>query len=199
MEKEKKERLDVMLDMETLGTTAGSIILSVAMRTFTLDGSAPKEDFDFHHHISVLDSLWHHLQSDERTEEWWRQQGEGVRVKAMEGQKTAVGLESVMRLLHAQLKQWNEKYDLFIWGRGVGGFDLPLLDSVMKRVMGEAGYKTPWNYWAAMDVRSIVNFCKQCGLEMEKMETPHDAREDVMKQIKEVQTCWNYVKVEKAI
>lgn len=197
---ETKERLDVMLDLETLGTKEGSIILSVAMVTFNVDVlKAPKEEFNYHQHISVLSSLFHHLRSDDSTEDWWMRQSEMARQKVLDGQKEALNMDGVMRLLYDLLSRWNDKYDLFIWGRGVGGFDLPLLDSVMKRVMGEAGYKTPWNYWAAMDVRSIVNFCKQCGLEMEKVETSHDAREDVMKQIKEVQTCWNYVKVEKAI
>ena len=50
-----------------------------------------------------------------------------------------------------------------------------------------------------MDVRSVTGFCKECGLEMEKRPTPHDAMADVEKQIVEVQTCWQYVKVERAI
>ena len=107
-----------------------------------------------------------------------------------------------MCLLHKVLTQWNEKYDLYLWGRGVGSFDLPLLDTVMRNVMKEMmgdAYKTPWNYWAAMDVRSVENFCQVCGMEKMQTVTPHDAREDVMKQIKEVQMCWQYVKIERAI
>ena len=198
-----KERLDVMLDMETLGTKEGSIILSVAMQTFSPDvQKPPREDFDFYEHISVLDSLWHHFRSDESTEEWWGRQSEEAKQKALEGQKNAQRLQNVMCLLHKVLTQWNEKYDLYLWGRGVGSFDLPLLDTVMRNVMKEMmgdAYKTPWNYWAAMDVRSVENFCQVCGMEKMQTVTPHDAREDVMKQIKEVQMCWQYVKIERAI
>lgn len=194
----KKERLDVMVDMETLGTAPGSIILSVAMKTFTLDGGASAETLDYHQHISVLDSLWHHLTSDYATEEWWMNQSGTAKKKVREGQNDALSLETTMLLIYELLTKWNKEYNLYLWGRGVGSFDLPLLDEAMRRVVSE-GYKTPWNYWAAMDVRSIQNFCYQCGLEKKSGETPHDAREDVIKQIKEVQTCWQYVRVERAI
>ena len=199
MQQEKKPRLDIMLDLETLGVSAGSIILSVAMQTFSLDCShAPKEELDYYQHISALDSLWHHLRSDEGTEEWWTKQSEAAKRKLMEGQKSAVGVEGVMRLVYEVLKGWNEKYDLFIWGRGVGAFDLPLLDSVMRKIIGD-GYKTPWNYWSAMDVRTIVNFCRRCAMADLALDSPHDARGDVMKQIKEVQLCYQFIKIEKAL
>lgn len=196
---EQKERLDVMLDLETLGTKEGSIILSVAMKTFNVDVlRAPKEEFDIHQHISVLSSLFHHLRSDESTEEWWMRQTATARQKVLDGQRDAVDVENVMHLLYQLLKKWGEKYNLYIWGRGVGSFDLPLLDAVMRTVMGE-GYKTPWKYWAAMDVRTLMNFCKMCGFTPLPQDMPHDAMEDVNKQIKEVQCCWQYVKVERAV
>ncbi|MDD6017177.1 MAG: 3'-5' exoribonuclease [Prevotellaceae bacterium] len=196
---ETKERLDIMLDLETLGTQAGSIILSVAMQTFSLDETKePKEEFSDHLHISVLSSLFHHLMSDYDTEDWWMRQSPEARQKVLNGQRDAADVENVMHLLYPLFSRWNEKYDLYIWGRGVGFFDMPLLDAVMRTVIGD-GYKTPWKYWAAMDVRTLMNFCKTCGLAYPKTETPHDAHEDVMKQIKEVQMCWQYVKVERAV
>lgn len=199
MEKETKERLDVMLDLETLGTKEGSIILSVAMKTFNVDVlKAPKEEFNYHQHISVLSSLFHHLRSDDSTEDWWMRQSEMARQKVLDGQKEALNVDGVMRLIYQLLTKWNEKYDLYIWGRGVGSFDLPLLDGVMRKVIGE-GYKTPWKYWSAMDLRTLVNFCKLCGMVFMPEETPHDAHEDVLKQIKEAQVCWQYVKVERAM
>ena len=194
---ETKERLDVMLDLETLGTKEGSIILSVALKTFCVDATKePKEDYNYHQHISVLSSLFYHLTSDYDTEEWWAQQSVEARKKVLEGQKEAVEVDGVARFLHALLTRWSEDYNLYIWGRGVGGFDLPLLDAMMRTVIGE-GCKTPWKYWAAMDVRTIMNFCKMCGHQPAKEDTPHDAMEDVQKQIKEVQCCWHYVKVVK--
>lgn len=199
MEKEVKERLDVMLDLETLGTKEGSIILSVAMVTFNVDVlKAPKENFNYHQHISVLSSLFHHLRSDDSTEDWWMRQSEMARQKVLNGQKEALNVDGVMRLLYDLLSRYNDKYDLYIWGRGVGSFNLPLLDGVMRKVIG-GGYKTPWRYWSAMDVRTLVNFCKLCGMIFMPEETPHDAHADVMKQIKEVQMCWQYVKVERAV
>ncbi len=197
-ESEKKKRLDIMIDLETLGTEAGSIILSVAMKAFRLDGAKPVERFCYHQHISVLSSLMEHLRSDFATEEWWAKQSEKARSEILKGQKSALSVGGVMRLIYDVLSLYNRQYDLYLWGRGVGSFDLPILDFVMKKVVGE-GYKTPWNYWSAMDVRSVTGFCKCCGLEMEKRPTPHDAMADVEKQIVEVQTCWQYVKVEMAI
>ena len=196
--KKKKERLDIMIDLETLGSSEGSIILSVAMKAFRLDGAKPVKDFCYSQHISVLSSLMQHLHSDFATEEWWAKQSEDAKTSLFEGQKNALQVGGVMRLIHDVLQTYNDTYQLYLWGRGVGSYDLPILDSVMKKVVGE-GYKTPWNYWAAMDVRSVVGFCKECGMETERANTPHDAMADVEKQIVEVQTCWQYVRVERAV
>lgn len=195
---ERKERLDIMIDLETLGTSAGSIILSVAMKAFRLDGGEPPTDFCYHQHISVLSSLMQHLRSDVATEDWWAKQPEDARRNIMEGQKGALEVGGVMRLIYEVLAMYNDQYQMYLWGRGVGGFDLPILDFVMKKVVGD-GYKTPWKYWSAVDVRSVVGFCEECGMDMEKRSTPHDAMADVEKQIVDVQTCWQYVKVERAV
>lgn len=198
MEKQNKTRLDVMLDLETLGKERGSIILSVAMQTFQLDGGNPVKDFTYIQHISIFDSLLHHFTSDYETEEWWRSQSDAAKQSIRNKQNCSVGLEMAMLGIYELLKKWDAEYELYLWGRGVGSFDLPLLDEAMKRIVGD-GYKTPWRYWAAMDVRSVQNFCQRCGLPKGGAETPHDALEDVKKQIREVQMCWHYVKVEKAL
>lgn len=194
----EKDRLDVMLDIETLGVNEGSIILSVAMKSFRLDGSIPSENLCFYKNINVLSSLMKHLRSDFATEEWWANQAEETRKRMMDGQRTSLDVDSVMRLVYEVLSKYHRQYSLYLWGRGVGSFDLPLLDYVMKLVVGDQ-YKTPWNYWSAVDVRSIVQFCGYCGMDHDKMATPHDAMEDVNKQILETQLCWQYVKVERAL
>ena len=94
---EKKERLDIMVDLETLGTEAGSII---AMKAFRLDGSKPVERFCYHKHISVLSSLMEHLRSDFATEEWWAKQSDDARSEILAGQKSALSVGGVMRLIY---------------------------------------------------------------------------------------------------
>lgn len=187
-----------MLDLETLGTSAGSIVLSVAFKTFSLDGSIPLTILTHHQHVSIISSLLMHMTSDFNTEEWWNRQSEEARQRIQDGQKESIDIASEMILVYELFKQWNENYDLHIWGRGVANFDLPILDEAMRRAVGEC-YHTPWKFWNVVDVRSIVSFCKDCGLQLEKVDTPHDALEDVMKQIGEVQLCWQYVKVERAV
>ena len=131
--KKEKERLDVMLDLETLGTSAGSIVLSVAFKTFSLDDSIPLTIITHHQHVSIISSLLMHMTSDFNTEEWWNRQSEEARQRIQDGQKESVDIASEMILVYELFKQWNENYDLHIWGRGVANFDLPILDEAMRR------------------------------------------------------------------
>lgn len=193
----KKDRLDIMLDIETLGIQEKSVVLNLCAKSFTLSGNTPPSSFCLHRHISVLSSLWHRLKVDEGTLEWWRQQSQESKDAALAGQQEAVSVDEAMSDLYDLFNYYSGLYDIYIWGRGIGSFDLPLLDSIMSDCI--ENYKRPWKYWQVVDVRSVLNFCRQCGLKDERSPTPHDAKDDVEKQIREVQLCYQYVKVERAI
>src|SRR5262245_9291276 len=65
----------VMVDIETLGTRPGSVVLSVAAVRFNARGTYA----EFHRAINIFDSLMAGLTIDPATVSWWRQQSEQSR------------------------------------------------------------------------------------------------------------------------
>lgn len=193
MVKEQKPKLLLMLDTETLGTTERSIMLSVAIKSFELSGfeDTTNESFEYQINISVASSLLYHRTSDYSTEEWWNApERKAARLQMLADQTNANPLES-LRYLYRALTELNECYDVYYFGRGVGSFDLPILSSNMRDVVGDS-YVQPWKFWQVMDVRTLFRFSKWSGMEAEPIETPHSAMADVEKQIDEVQQAWNF-------
>lgn len=207
---ESKKKLHIMLDIETLGTKPGSIILSVAYKAFSLNGEGAElgrpsgaepsgkseGTVAESRHISLLSSLMYHMTSDFDTEEWWKAQSEEAKLSAALGQKASEPMENVMLDLYYIFNELNQNFDVYYWGRGVGSFDIPILEEAMRRVhedKRDGEFRSPFKFYKTMDVRSIVNFCKFTGLEIEKKDTPHVASADVDKQIEEIQNVYNAI------
>lgn len=194
MQKEQKPKLLLMLDIETLGTTERSIMLSVAIKSFELPGWAitATRVFEYQANLSVASSLLYHRTSDYDTETWWNAPArKDARMQMLTDQTNAYPLECLNELYRA-LTDLNERYDVYYFGRGVGSFDLPILSSNMHDVVGDS-YVQPWKFWQVMDVRTLFRFSKWAGMEAEPIETPHSAMADVEKQIAEVQQAWKFI------
>lgn len=201
-----KPRKDIMLDIETLGKERGSIVLSVAFCDFPLHPDpnyAPL--FCNVIHISIASSLMLHMTSDYETEEWWSAPERKEAYNAMIlGQTEAIPIDEAMAKIREIFDGLNATYDTYIWGRGVGSFDLPLLDECLLRVWQQQhpgkpsdDYRSPFPFYKAMDVRTLVNFCKALGMTPEERDTDHVAMADVMKQIAEVQECYRFLNPDK--
>jgi len=197
MEKERKPRYDIMLDIETLGNKPGCVVLSVAMKHFELNTDVPSTSIDVEYsaHINVMSSIAAGFDIDDGTVKWWQNQSEDTKAAMTLGMKLPLSVDDVAMEVYQILKDINENYELYIWGRGVSTFDMPILDEMLRRGVGMSGeeYKTPWKFWSAMEVRSIYGFHKLCGMPVDKVETRHDALADVEKQIKEVQQCYAFI------
>lgn len=201
-DKQLKPRKDIMLDIETLGKERGSIVLSVAFCDFPLHPDpnyAPL--FCNVIHISIASSLMLHMTSDYETENWWSAPERKEAYNAMIlGQTEAIPIDEAMAKIREIFDGLNATYDTYIWGRGVGSFDIPLLEEAIKRVWlkthpdkTELEYKPTFPFYKAMDVRTLVNFCKAMGMTPEKRDTPHEAMADVEKQIAEVHECYKFL------
>lgn len=214
MSKENKPRLDLMVDIETLGTDPNSVILQVAIVPFSPNpknevpdtreelggdyfGYTDKSTFGFTSTISVFTNMLLGRTVSQDTINWWndpkRADNLASMVQKIDGDGADDAREVLLEIYHIFAKL-NEHFDMYLWCRGYD-FDLPILDYAMRQAVEYAAkhtgdtpaYKTPWNYWAKRDVRSWVDMLKLVGIEPTKVETPHDAWADCMKQIKEVQ------------
>lgn len=132
---------DVMIDTETLGVAANSVILSVGAVSFNEEGLGS----EFYARISIDSCLAHGLHIDGNTLAWWMGQDEDARKVFCE---TGLALPVVLGAL-SQAFQWENTR---IWCNGLN-FDLPILDTAYRA----CGMSTPWAYYNTRDYRTLKN------------------------------------------
>lgn len=135
--------LDLMIDIETLGTVPGSIIFEIAAVSFNPNTYEVKDTF--HTFISPQSCRDAGLVSDESTEEFWLERG----VTEISLNRAHCDNILAAELLH--LDAWiyavNPK---LIWCKGLD-FDLPLL----KAAFAAVGRDQPWKYYQGKDLRTV--------------------------------------------
>lgn len=139
------ERAHVMIDLETLGTIPGSVILSIgAVRAYGA-GTLPAAD-KFFCTIGLESSIWAGLMPSSTTVGWWK------------GQDTAA-LARLTREPHfPRLKDALENFTgwlsgspgAWLWGDSAA-FDLGLLAAAYRAV----GLDVPWGYRQECDYRTL--------------------------------------------
>lgn len=133
----------VMLDIETLGTVSGSVIVSLGATKFSwIDGSAKDS---FYINISVEDCVKHGLKIDRNTVDWWGKQSKEAREAWM---KDPVSMVTAFDAFNTWFG--NKKHE--VWCNGMN-FDFPLLEAAYRAV----DMQTPWEYFRLNDMRTVVN------------------------------------------
>ena len=125
--------VDVMIDLETLGTAPGSVILSV--------GVAASNGSELELTISPLDAMYHGLTVDPSTLAWWRQQDAESWRRSTSGE---LSLLDALGQLHAWLDALRRQVapaHTRVWGDGAT-FDPVLLEAAYRAV----GQTEPWGY-----------------------------------------------------
>ena len=138
---------DVMLDLETLGTKPGCVVLSIGACTFD-------QEFKFYEKIDIKSSLSAGLKKDPSTEAWWMRQSPEARNEAFSGTK-----ELVMVL--GEFHDWfrmvvAKKGDTFIWGNG-NDFDKPIIEAAFDAVE----MKAPWKTYNGRCFRTLKNLFQE--------------------------------------
>jgi hypothetical protein len=160
---------NIMIDIETLGTGPNSVILSIGAVAFNENGLGG----EFEVHIDPQSCTDAGLEIDARTVMWWLTQGEAAR-KAITSGKQVPLLKALVGLKEAF--EWK---DVKVWCNGAS-FDFPILTNAYKALGGDA----PWQYWAALDYRTIKNIVPSDVLRAckEQAGTDHDALSDAKAQ-----------------
>ncbi len=138
----KGNKIDVMIDIETLGTTPGSAILSIAVVPFGLH--SPVEHF--YEKISQESCIEKGLHIDDATVKWWDSQNAAAKQEAFSGTEK---IEDVLSRLTLYIKQLGTVRP---WGNGAS-FDVPLLEAAYIK----CGMRAPWAYYNAMCYRTLKN------------------------------------------
>lgn len=135
---------DLMIDIETLGTEPGSVILSIGAVEF--DASTGEFGKDFYVAIDAKSAVDAGLTLDVSTLKWWMAQSEEARRAAFAGDWP---IDDALRTF-ARIVQSTEAKR--IWAKPPS-FDLVLLEAAFRA----CGTPVPWHYRSARDVRTLFD------------------------------------------
>lgn len=157
----------VMVDLETLGTVPGSIILSIGAVGF---GPKKEHGSTFYEKISIESCQKHGLTFDADTLVWWMQQRIEAKAEAFSG---ALPLPVVLRDFSEFLG--SDAKDVEIWGNGAS-FDIALLAAAYRA----AEIPVPWKFWNERCYRTMKSLYPE--VPCERTGTHHNALDDAMTQ-----------------
>lgn len=156
---------DVMIDIETLGTTPDSVILSIAAVKFDRISGVIWEEFYMRVRPNQTDR-----KISEETVRWWLEQPPALISESFSGSHYLVdGLNELRRFV----------CDSPVWSQGTD-FDFSILDNAFN----SCGIPTPWKYNAKRDTRTAYDVCGFDPKSIEREGTYHNALDDCKHQIK---------------
>ena len=171
-----------MIDLETLGTTPGSAIVSLAAVWFDLFSGA--ELGYFRVRIRVQSCLDAGLTVSGSTLEWWMGQSDAVRAQIKEA--NSFKLEEALSILSDWMDDIDpDKRNRRIWGNGIG-FDGGILAAAYAAIKRSV----PWAFWGERDTRTIVDLIPEVKKAKPFQGTQHDPLDDARHQISYVSTIW---------
>lgn len=168
-------RLNLMIDLETLGTGHRSVVTQLGWATFDLEG---REEGPILHGCYTLDpqqQLDMGRKADWSTIAWWLNQSQDARDAMREGPCRPLG--AVLSSFRGQ-HDW-EKVE-GVWGHGAT-FDITLLESLH----ADMGLKAPWGFREVRDTRTLFAFAP--AVEWPTNPVKHDAEKDAIAQAIAVQ------------
>ncbi|NVO13847.1 MAG: 3'-5' exoribonuclease [Rhodoplanes sp.] len=131
-----------MLDIETLGTRPGAVVLSAAFVRFSDLASVSLV-------MSVPDQQALGLEIDPETHAWWGKQDPAAWAAATQN---PLPLRAALEHIAAWIAWASNGEAPLIWGHGAS-FDAPLLGEVFRR----AGVPKPWGYRDERDTRTLYD------------------------------------------
>ena len=137
---------NIMLDLETLGTSPGCIILSIGAVFFDKTGLGQ----EFYQTIDVQTSIDAGLTMSGDTFKWWMGQPGAARKALFEDNKRA---EAVLLNLMNWLKQHGDPDTVKVWGNG-SDFDNAILAKAYQLVLNQ---EQPWKFWNNRCYRTVCD------------------------------------------
>lgn len=183
-------RLDIMVDLETLGTGPDSTIFQIAAMSFDIKSGIPMSKFNLIADISKNKS--YEMNVDGSTLLWWVKTDSELFARLLG--KGRVSSSELIEEFHKWLSALCLTNEVYLWGNGI------LFDNNLLRTQMESnGLDYPIHYRRDRDVRTIVDLtCAKLGMEEKDFRElcyntsllPHDAFNDVANQILMVNACY---------
>ena len=158
--------MDVMIDIETLGTSHSAVVLSIGAVKF--DENKILSEF-----YCVLDKNEQTTRSqDISTLQWWAMQADEVRLAL---DKPTHTLKEALQELTNFLKTTEDR--LYVWGNG-SNFDICILENLYEYIHAPI----PWKYRNVMDLRTFKRFVMPNYVMLATNEQKHNALQDAKHQ-----------------
>lgn len=133
-----KTNTDVMIDLETLGTRPGCVVLSLGAQAFGPDGLGDK----FYEVFKIKQMQEAGLEIDAGTLGWWLKQSDKAREVLVEASDCPLQAPSLAyRLMDFEGFLSRQDKEARVWGNGAS-FDLAIWREVVRRF----GRSDPWKY-----------------------------------------------------
>lgn len=164
--------MDVMVDLETLGTGTDCVVVSLG--ACTMDFKTQKIESTFYMILEIQDQLdkGRIIQAD--TLKWWFRQENAAQKVFHEKAKSP---ENVLNTFAGWLKAVSpNSKELKVWGNGAT-FDISIMESMFKTY----NIKTPWPYSGVMDLRTFRRFIAN-NEKVPNLGTKHNAVDDAIAQ-----------------
>lgn len=158
---------NIMLDLESWGTTPGSVITSIGAVVFDNDTVLD----DFYVRICPMSCVNAGLKIDPDTILWWMKQSDEARE---EFSKTCVHLEYALK----EFTSWcvaGREGEPIMWGNGAD-FDNVLLTAAYEAV----GQTRPWPRWNSRCYRTAKSY--RPDIKIDRVGTHHNALDDARSQ-----------------
>jgi exodeoxyribonuclease VIII len=163
------EKFNVMLDLETLGTTPGSVILSIGAVSFDENGLGN----EFYCTIDAQSAISSGLTVSGDTFKWWMGQKAEARKALFE---RTVSIHKALDNFADWLEAEGDPKQIRVWGNG-SDFDNTILAKAYEVVQGRP---TPWAFWNNRCYRTV---CSVMNAKQRKQEgVPHNALDDAKSQ-----------------
>lgn len=166
----------IMLDLETLGTTADAVIVSIGAVKFDLESGRIADDA-FYTSICVNSNQQYKRRIDADTLIWWFKQTADAQAVMFEPK---IALPQALEEFTAWCQDGSDPGQLTVWSNGAD-FDIPMLAHAFSTLQMEL----PWEYW---NTRCLRTYKKLPGAERvalpERKGTKHNALADAIHQAK---------------
>lgn len=183
----RNQHTDVMLDIETLGTAPGSVILSIGAVAFNLEAEHPLDGSDYAHSLIATDSCrLLGMTTDDDTMAWWERQSPDAKKLLQTATKPATADTHVVAVL-AGFSRWMP-LNARVWGNG-SDFDNVLLAAAYRK----CGLPLPWLYSMSRCFRTMKRTYSWVP-KPEFQGVQHDALADAINQTQHLISIWRAIR-----
>lgn len=176
------DRINVMLDLETMGLSMNSAIIQIGAVSFDLK-------HQFFCNVALQSALMTGMTMDPKTLAWWQAQGELAQASLCN--QPIYGLHRAVGDFAAWFHELPGEERPLIWSHGAA-FDVPLLGHAFE--LCQVGAR-PWDYRDVRDTRTVYAMAKERGWKPTELpgRVKHNAINDCISQIENLKSAWAFL------